>query len=191
MLRVVGLVGPIASGKDTVLEELKKRGFKAFFLGERTREEADRRNLPHDRSVLQDMGNNLREKFGDDILVKRTEELFNGLEEKIVIDGIRNAGEIAYLRKKYNTIIIGVEAPSKKRRGFSRKRSADADPKTEEEFERAEQRDRGIGENSHGQQVDACLALSDKVIENNGTIREFKEKIQKTLAQLDLNPSKR
>ena len=181
MLRVVGLVGPIASGKDTVLEELKKRGFKAFFLGERTREEADRRNLPHDRSVLQDMGNNLREKFGDDILVKRTEELFNGLEEKIVIDGIRNAGEIAYLRKKYNTIIIGVEAPSKKRRGFSRKRSADADPKTEEEFERVEQRDRGIGEGIHGQQVDECLKLSDIVIKNKGSLSDFRREIRKVL----------
>ncbi|OGH17984.1 MAG: hypothetical protein A2868_03555 [Candidatus Levybacteria bacterium RIFCSPHIGHO2_01_FULL_40_15b] len=189
--RIVGLVGPIASGKDTVLEELEKRGFKAFFLGERTREEADRRRLPHDRSVLQDMGNDLREKFGDDILVKRTEELFDGSEEKIVIDGIRNAGEIAYLRKKYNTIIIGVDAPSKKRMEFSRKRSADADPKTGGEFERVEQRDRGIGENSHGQQVDACLTLSDIVIENNGTIQEFKKKIQKALVQLDLNPSKR
>lgn len=186
MLKVVGLVGPIASGKDTVLEELAKIGFKAFFLGERTREEADRRGLSHDRSVLQDMGNDLREKSGDDILVKRTEELFDGSEEKIVIDGVRNVGEIAYLRKKYNTIIIGVDAPSKKRREFSRKRSADSDPKTGEEFERVEQRDRGIGENSHGQQVDACLALSDVVIENNGIVSEFKKKIQRALAQLDL-----
>lgn len=184
MLKVVGIVGPIASGKDTVLEELAKLRFKAFFLGERTREEADKRGLPHDRSVLQDMGNNLREKFGDDILVKRTEELFDGSEEKIVIDGIRNAGEIAYLRKKYNAKIIGVTASLDRRKEFSRKRSADADPKTGEEFERVEQRDRGIGENSHGQQVNTCLALSDIIIENNGTVSEFKEKIRKTLAKL-------
>lgn len=186
MIKVVGLVGPIASGKDTVLEELSKIEFKAFFLGERTREEANKRGLPHDRSILQDIGNDLREKFGDDILVKRTEELFNGSEEKIVIDGIRNAGEIAYLRKKYNVIIIGVDAPSKKRGGFSRKRSADADPKTGEEFECVEQRDRGIGENSHGQQVDACLALSDIIIENNSTKQEFIKKIKKTLRKLRL-----
>lgn len=187
MLKVVGLVGPIASGKDSVLDELKKRGFKAFFLGDRTREEADRRGLPHDRSTLQDMGNNLREKFGDDILVKRTEELFDGSEEKIVIDGIRNAGEIAHLRKKYNTIIIGVDAPSKKRREFSRKRSADADPKTGEEFERVEQRDRGIGENSHGQQVKICLALSDIVIKNDSTEEEFIKKIREMLIGLELD----
>lgn len=186
MLKVVGVVGPIASGKDTVLKELEKRGFKAFFLGERTREEADRRGLPHDRSILQDMGNDLREKFGDDILVKRTEELLNGLGKKIVIDGIRNAGEIAYLRKKYDAIIIGVDASVKRRRRLSNKRKGDADPKTEEEFERVEQRDRGIGENSHGQQVDACLALSDIVIKNNGIIQEFKKKIRKALNQLDL-----
>ncbi|MBI4091790.1 MAG: AAA family ATPase [Candidatus Levybacteria bacterium] len=186
MLIVVGIVGPIASGKDTVLEELEKLGFKAFFLGERTREEADRRGLPHDRSVLQDMGNDLREKFGDDILVKRTEELFDGSEEKIVIDGIRNAGEVAYLRKKYNTIIIGVDAPSKKRREFSRKRSADADPKTGEEFKRVEQRDRGIGENSHGQQVEECLRESDIVIENSSTEKDFIKKIKRTLIRFNL-----
>ena len=186
MLKVVGLVGPIAAGKATVLEELEKIGFKAFFLGERTREEADRRGLPHDRSVLQNMGNDLREKFGDNILVKQTEQLFDGSETKIAIDGIRNPGEISYLRDKYNARIIGVNARVETRRKFSKKRQDDADPKTLEEFKRVEQIDRGAGEDIHGQQVNACLVLCDIVIENNGTIQEFKKKIQTALTQLDL-----
>lgn len=186
MLKVVGIVGPIASGKDTVLEELAKIGFKAFFLGERTREEADRRGLPHDRSTLQDMGNNLREKFGNEILVKRTEELFDGSEDKIVINGVRNPSEIAYLRKKYNAKIIGVNALIKKRIAFSKKRKGDADPKTPEEFLKAEQRDRGIGETYHGQQVETCLTLSDIVIDNNSTKEEFIKKIKKSLKKFSL-----
>lgn len=184
MLKVVGLVGPIASGKDTVLEELAKIGFKAFFLGDRTREEADKRGLAHDRSILQDMGNDLREKFGDDILVKQTEELF-GSERRIVIDGIRNPGEIAYIRDKYNARVIGVNAPVETRRRFSKKRQGDADPRNLGEFKRVEQIDRGIGENPHGQQVDACLALCDIVIENNGAVSKFKKKIQEALSKLD------
>ncbi len=186
MLTVIGLVGPIASGKDSVLDELKGRGFKAFFLGDRTRDEADRRGLPHDRSVLQDMGNDLREKFGDDILVKLTEKLFNGSEEKIVIDGIRNPGEIAYLRKKYNSIIIGVTAPFDTRREFSRKRSGDADPKTSKEFELVEKRDRGIGEGSHGQQVEECLKMSDIVVENKGSPSELISRIRDALDKVGL-----
>lgn len=183
---VIGLVGPIASGKDIALEELKKIGFKAFFLGDRTREEADRRGLPHDRSILQDMGNDLREKFGDDILVRLTEELFDESESKIVIDGIRNTGEIEYLREKYNALVIGVNAPIETRKEFSKQRKEDADPKTEEEFYNVEQRDRGIGESSHGQQVSDCLQLADVVIENNTTKEEFIKKIKTTLSKLNI-----
>lgn len=183
---VVGIVGPIASGKDIVLRELEKGGYKAFFLGDRTREEADRRGLTHERSVLQDMGNNLRKKFGDDILVRRSEELFDGSEQKIVIDGIRNPGEIEYLRKKYNPIIIGVNAPISLRQKLSARRQGDSDPKSQEEFELVEKRDRGIGENPYGQQVEACLALSDIVIENNSTKENFIKKIKKTFSRFNL-----
>lgn len=182
---VVGVVGPIASGKDTVILELEKLGFKSFNLGDRTREEADRRGLLHDRLILQDIGNELRTKFGDDILVRQTEKLF-GRSQKIVIDGIRNPGEIGYLRKKYNATTLGVTAPVKLRLEFSQKRKSDSDPKTEREFVRVEKRDRGIGETIHGQQVEACLALSDIVIENNSTKKEFIKKIKKTLSNFDL-----
>ena len=186
MLKVIGLVGPIASGKDLVLKVLEKRGVKAFFLGDRAREEADRRRLPCDRSILQDIGNELRKKFGNEVLIRQTEELFDGSEEKIVIDGIRNPGEIAYLQKKYNALIIGVDSPIESRREFAFKRSGDADPKTAEEFELVEKRDRGLGEDSHGQQVEKCLALLDIVIENNSTKQEFIKKIKTTLKKLNL-----
>lgn len=186
MLKVVGIVGPIASGKGMLVDTLKKNGFKTFSLGDRVREEAGRLALPHDRSTLQDVGNALREKFGDDILVRQTEKLFDTSKTKIAIDGVRNPGEISYLQKQYNALIIGVNAPVEKRKNFSKKRKADADPISAEEFARVEKRDRGIGQTSHGQQVDACLKLCDIVIDNNGTLEEFKEKIRKALDKLDL-----
>ncbi len=192
---VIGLVGPIASGKDTVLDELVTHGFKAYFLGDRTREEADRRGLPHDRAILQNMGNDLREKFGDDTLVKQTEKLIAPFDNRIVIDGIRNKGEIAYIRKKYSALIIGVDATIERRKIFSKKRRGDADPKTKGEFERVEKRDRGIGEGSHGQQVKECLKISDIVIENKGSLPEFRRGIQKVLEKfgivLDSTPQKK
>ena len=183
---VVGITGPIASGKYIVIKELEKLGFKTFSIGDRAREEADRRALPHERSVLQDMGNNLREKFGDAILIQLTEKLFHPNDTKITVDGIRNPGEIKYLKETYDSFIIGVDAPIDKRRILVEKRGGDAAPKTDQEFKKVEQRDRGIGEGSHGQQVDECLRFADLVVENKGNEEEFRRAVRQTCKLLKL-----
>jgi dephospho-CoA kinase len=58
--KVIGLVGPMGSGKGTVGQILQKLGYKSYVLSDIIRKEADRRHLPRERGVLQDIGNDLR-----------------------------------------------------------------------------------------------------------------------------------
>ncbi len=53
---VIGLVGPIASGKGTISEYLKSQGFVYFSLSDVVREETVARGLEMSRKNLQDVG---------------------------------------------------------------------------------------------------------------------------------------
>lgn len=165
---VIGLVGPIASGKGEVAKYLEQLGFKPHSLSDRVREEAYRRGVNPNRETLQNIGNELRAEHGNAVFAKRTFALLSGNEKLLVIDSIRNPGEIEYLRQNLGARIIGVDAPEHLRLEYYLKRAKHRgeDNATPESFYTANARDLGEGESASGQQVNRCLALADTVINN-------------------------
>jgi dCMP deaminase len=181
---IIGLTGTKASGKGIITEILKERGFVYSSTSDRVREEAIKRGIiNYTTKDLQDIGNDLRERFGLGILVKLTLEKLKD-KENCVIDGIRNLGEIEELRK-LNAIIIGVDAPLEVRYRRLIERNRDSDPKTWEDFLEMDKRDKGINELNSGQQVAKCIEASDLKIENNGTLEELKTKLEYLLMKLN------
>lgn len=186
MTIILGLTGPIASGKGTLADRLKSKGYVCISLSEEVRKEARCRGLPLIREVLQNIGDDLRIEFGNEILARRISKSIDELRtrgetQKIIIDGLRNPGEIFWLRKQYGMRVIGITADPEIRFQRVFERSKPSDPITREDFGKAEQRDRGIGQTESGHQVDACLVLADIVIENNGTYEELDENLQEIL----------
>ncbi len=179
---VIGLVGPMVSGKGDVAAHLKSLGFHYDSLSDRCREEADARGIPRTRKNLQDVGNDLRETFGLQVLAERTVEILREVDGYIVIDGVRNPGEIAYLRNELDAMIIGIDAPVELRLKWYLERAAKRgeDFASEDEFHKNNNRDFGIGEPEGGQQVGKCLAMSDFVLVNDGT----KEQLFETMEHL-------
>ncbi len=184
----IGLVGPIASGKGVVADLLKEHGFNVFSLSDKVREEATSRGLPLIRENLQNVGDDLREKFGNQILAERTAFDLIGITGHICIDSIRNPGEIMYLKKLKNEVlsdikIIGIDAPVEKRLVWylDRARKRGEDSPNMDAFISSSLRDRGVGQSSNGQQVDACLALADVSFWNAGSISELHVEINKYL----------
>ncbi len=167
---IVGLVGPIASGKSVVARYFNSQGFFLTSLSDRVREEALARNLPPIRENLQNIGNELRRNYGNSVLAKLT---FDSLPESapfVVIDSIRNPGEIELLRQESRTFILGITASSELRLQWylERAKKRHEDGMTAEDFHRANNRDLGIGEDSSGQRVSDCLNLASAVIHNEG-----------------------
>lgn len=172
--KVIAVVGPIASGKGALISILEKNGYRCLSLSDVVRQKAKEWGLPLTRENLQNVGDQLRQKFGGTILAElATQEIKKHPEDKFVIDSVRNPSELAFIKTHFQAFVIGVTASAEKRFQLMKIRGREWDPATWEEFEKLEERDRGIGQEDFGQQVEKCLKMADIVVDNNGNLEEF------------------
>ena len=176
---VIGLTSRNAAGKDEVARYLvEQRGFSYFSLSDILRSELSRRNLSITRESLYKLGNSLREKRGPGALA---ELAFKALEKvkRAVVVSIRNPGEVEVLRQREDFILVGVDAPLELRWERARDRGRPGDPVSFEEFTAQEQAE--LAGTTHQQQLDACLAMSDRVLINDGSLEELYRKMEELL----------
>ncbi len=183
---IIGFTGTFGSGKTTIANYLKSRNFSYITLSDLVREEAQKQNLPIEREILQNIGNEMRRLNGNGYWAELAIKRIN-LGDNWVIDGIRNPGEINALKKIPNFMLIALDAPieirlkritERKRVRSERKHS---DPKDFEEIKKLEARDRGLNEPKEGQQVAQCIAIADFNIDTNQEIEETIAKIEEIL----------
>jgi len=109
---IIGLTGPIAGGKGVVADYLKEKGFFYSSTSDRVREELRRRKIEIIREGLQKVADELRKKFGPEVLASRTYKKI--INQKIpfgIIDSIRGEAEVDFLKEKPNFYLIGVTTP--------------------------------------------------------------------------------
>lgn len=186
-MKVIGLTGTIACGKEKV-KELIVRKFDSYqvSLSGAIRGEMERRSRDFSRKTLQDMGNELRQKYGTHILAKVSTEFMPRAKPVMVVDGIRNPGEAEYLRKTYkgDFILVAVDAPQELRFERVQKRNRPLDPKTWEEFVALDERDQGKDEPQYGQQVKKCIGMADIKIENDGDEAKLNAKLEELFLKI-------
>lgn len=184
---IIGVVGQIASGKGILVKYLtEKLGFVSFSLSSIVHLELKKKRIKEfTRQTLQDLGDELREEYGNDVLISRLNEVIKGQKKaRVVIEGIRNPGEIEFLKKFPNFTLIGVKAGRKVRFNRVLKRQKPWDPKHYEDFLKVDRRDLGIGQDKSGQQVGKCLAYCDYVLTNNKNTEGFEKKIGKLMVKI-------
>lgn len=172
---VIAFTGPTASGKGTAANFLKETGYAYFSLSDEVRREAVKRGWSTKKEVLQNLGDELRENFGSDVLAVRvvqSDEFKHA--NKIVIDGIRHPEEILFFKEFFDAKIIGITASEKTRFEYLQSRKREGDPETFEEFLKSEQREQGA-EGSHAMQVKKCLTMADIVVVNESGVDRLKE----------------
>lgn len=186
MLRkIIGLVGPIASGKSMVADNLLYRGFKVEKLSNRVRDEATKRGLELTRDNLQNLGNELRESFGPGYLAELTIKMFMNTIDSLCLDGVRNPGEVEVIRK-LGGHVIAVDSPVNLRLERYLKRSLDRkeDDGSERAFWVINNRDMGISESANGQRVSDCMELADFKINNVSTEADLLSQIDIILSEI-------
>ncbi|MDD8031526.1 MAG: AAA family ATPase [Acidobacteriota bacterium] len=171
--RLIGLTGTNGAGKGEVAAFFQKKGYDYVSLSDIIREELRARGLEASRDNLIACGNELREKFGADILARRATKKIKG---PTVIDSIRNSREIEYLRSLGDFILIAVDAPIEIRFERVKKRGRDESAVTLEEFRKKEELEKSTEENS--QQLEACLKLADLTIINDGQLEQLWAKLE-------------
>lgn len=177
---VVGLTGQFGAGcTEVVGGYLQEEGFHYYSLSDIVRASAQKRLGPFEyqklskkdlRRVLQDEGDKLR-KADTAVIAKEVHRQIKagGYENKdIVIDSIRNPAEVEYFRSAFQQrfFLLALDASSEVR--WLRKKS---DYEGEEKrFKEDDIRDKGEEEPIHGQHTEACVYLSDVVIDNENQI---------------------
>lgn len=179
---IIGITGAFGSGKSEASNFLKSLGFVRLSLAQFLEEELIRRGTTKiTRKLLQDLGNEWREKYGAKILAKKALTLiFKKGIKKAVVEGFRNVAEIEELKKQSDFKLIGIVVNRKIR--FERLRKLRRREKLDWElFNKLDGRDLGIGEGSRGLQVAICVALADIFIENNRSLDELENKIKEAI----------
>lgn len=197
---IIGLVGPIGSGCTFLADGLKQLlGERVHHckLSDVLHELATKRGYsdPVPTSVLQDIGNELRRKEGVGVLAQRWHEATNRaiIEGRmhwqpagpasdtvdttwepghiILVDGIRNEGEVRYLRSFNNFFLLSVFAHRETRRQRLVGKGAGKKFKTDDDFYAADARDQNE-DLSFGQQVTECNYRADLILDNDETFPE-------------------
>ncbi len=174
---IIGLTGTIASGKSTVAEILKKKGFEHFTYSDILRIEAKKRGIEQMRENLQKLGTEIKQQKGNGILSKLILE--NAKSKNVIADGIRTVDEIIELKKAKNSIVIGIDAPQKMRFERLMSRARSGDPMTFEKFVEIDNNE-NLGVRK-GQEINNCLNHVDYLIINDSSVEELGNKLDKII----------
>jgi len=184
---IVCLTGMPGSGKSTVADSLKKKGFDVMIMGDLVRDEGKRRNIELNDSNLGDLMLNLRKQFGPGAIahliineIEKREKVANA-PNKIVIDGVRSVAEAELLQTIGRVRMLAIHASASIRLEHLKKRARGDAPFNEYEFDNRDKRELGVG-------ISEAIAMSDEILSNNDlTIEELEEKafniIQKWVTQ--------
>lgn len=174
--RLIGLTGTNGAGKGEAAAYLEKKRYEYFSLSDLIREELTKRDEEVTRDNLIRMGNQLREKFGADILARQVMEKIKG---KAVIDSIRNPKEVEYLRKQKDFILLSIDAPVELRYERVRQRGRIESALNLREFIRKEEEE--MTSRKNGQQLRNCMSLADITLTNDGTLEDLYQKLEALL----------
>lgn len=175
-LLVIGFTGSIGSGCTYIAENLAKelkdgRYFKlSDFITQELKREGKLKPSIQDK---QNKGNSLRNQYGISVLAEKCIEAISkdlddyshSNETVIIIDGIKNDGEVRFLRALPNFFLFSIHANETVRQKRSVGKGARFRFKHNKDFQIADARDQeeGIG---YGQQINKCNYLADIIINN-------------------------
>jgi dephospho-CoA kinase len=175
-IRLIGLTGTNGAGKGEVAAYFTKKGYPYFSLSDLIREELQKAGKKESRNNLIKMGNQLREKYGPDILAKR---IMNIITSKAIIDSIRNPKEIEYLKKQEKFILLAVDAPPELRYERVKKRGREESASTLQEFIKKEAEE--MTNREKAQQLQSCMKMADYFITNDSSLEDLNKKLERLL----------
>ena len=177
---ILGITGTNGAGKGTVVEYLvKNHGFEHFSASALISEEIEKRKMPVNRESMIEVGNDLRAKFGAGFIAQELIKRASQTGKNAIVESIRTVGEIEKLRE-VGGILLAVDALQKLRYERNLKRGSNKDNVTWEEFVDQELRE-SESTDPNKQNLIACRDRADYRLENNGSLEDLYEQIEKIL----------
>jgi dephospho-CoA kinase len=173
---IVCLTGMPGSGKSTVADSLKKKGFSVIAMGDVVRDEARRKNIEPTDINLGKLMLKLRREIGPGAIAQlilneiEKREVRSDANQNIVIDGVRSVPEVEILRTIGLVKLLSIHASANTRFDHLKKRARGDAPLNENDFGIRDKRELAVG-------ISEAIAMSDEMLSNNNlTVKELEEK---------------
>lgn len=174
---IIGIVGSIASGKDTVAEYLETKGFLSISLSDILRKIMREEGLEISVKNMTEYGNKLRETKEHGYLAKMA---FKEIDNRnAIITSVRQEGEVTTLKERPDFILIKLDAPIEMRLERLVERGREGDIKNMDELKEIEAK-QANGENG-AMNMNKCFEMADFTLINDSTIEDLHNKIDKML----------
>tara|TARA_Y100000034_G_scaffold134217_1_gene201992 strand:- start:45 stop:1127 length:1083 start_codon:yes stop_codon:yes gene_type:complete len=183
---IIGVTGTYAAGKGEIVNILVEKGFKHYSVRGFLEKELMNRGLSIDRDHMINLANELRERFGSSYLAEKLYELAQRDGGDVVIESLRNPGEIMALRAKKEFYLMAVDADPKIRYSRIPDRASSTDSVSFEKFIEQETREME-SEDPNKQNLNKCISMSEIRLENNGSIGDLKIKVEKVLNDIQVS----
>ncbi len=172
---LIGITGTFGAGKGAVVDYLvSKKGFRHVSARKIWTEELEARNMTVDRDTMTAFANEMRAVHGSAYFMERALKTVLDENEDVVIESVRTVSETELLKQKGGSLLaINADIKERYRRISGRKSSLDN--VSFEEFVRQEKAEIENDDPSK-QNIAKVILMADKVIDNNGTLKELRSK---------------
>ncbi len=177
MKLVIAITGMPGSGKSTAVDLLKSEGLRSIRMGDAVRKEMTEKGLEINNVSLRKYVLKIREISRYYVLNLVKKEIDNAFKtsDLVVLDGVRNIGEIERLKKDgYHPVSIAIMTDKRIRFERIKKRHNSSDVTEFSEFEWREAQELKYG-------IADVIATSDYYILNNLDIDELSKQLKSIL----------
>jgi len=176
--RVIVIVGMPGSGKAVASRVARDLGYPVLVCGDVIREEAKKRELSPTPENIGELMLKIREEEGRAIVASRLIPRIQAQNANVVVvEGARNIEEIDEFRKYYDVRTLAIHASPSTRFSRLKSRGRSDDPSNWNDFTVRDKRETDVG-------IGRLISTADKMMINEGSIREFKANINKLLREM-------
>ncbi|MFO8110225.1 MAG: AAA family ATPase [Thermoplasmata archaeon] len=176
-MSIILVTGMPGCGKEEFIKVARDQGYDVVRMGDVVRDWAKKEGVKMNDKGVGGFAHSERERHHYGIWAERTLEHIS--KKDTVIDGVRGDREVEIFQKELgeDLVIVAVEASPETRFERLMERGREDAPRERREFMERDERELrwGLGE---------AIDMADVSIENEGTLKEFRKKVEKVLSRI-------